>query len=355
MRPGKDSRRTFLKRAALGLIASSIPDHSLSASVAPASCFDRDLQSARLPPGIFYCRDRALMLLYSQQIAGFCNRWGNVGYRMRSEFNGYFDDVIVKPWSRNIEPAFHVMSELMTLKSNYSHINNSRSNSDLDYTRGSDSIQMREFEKGLHAFFLVRYKAKEYYDSHYGPWGLLGSETRYERASDHVEASLVRSILHAAFVEEIPVRCTKRVGDNCLEYSAPLDSEMSETEARRYLQSGAPERENILKRAGERLVGMEGGDRESRDPYDPYNRQLVAAWSAYFLKRHYVWLSTSGPKRGNGIDGLWPAIVDYLSVPLIDVVGYNIEPFKGQARYWWGHRTQETIEYTERRYFDTQG
>lgn len=72
-----------------------------------------ELLRQHLPPAILNCRDRAIRILDTQEVASLWDDFGRVSYRMASGFDGYHDSVIVKPWSRKIEPAWCLLREQM--------------------------------------------------------------------------------------------------------------------------------------------------------------------------------------------------------------------------------------------------
>ena len=62
------------------------------------------------PPAIVHLRDRALRLLYAQEILDLWDNFDCVSYRLESDYGGcFFDDVIVDSSSRNTEPALHLL------------------------------------------------------------------------------------------------------------------------------------------------------------------------------------------------------------------------------------------------------
>ena len=251
------SRRSFLKQAAAGVASTSILGHSVG-----HACFDREAWKEHLPPGILHCRDRAIRLLYIQEMTSIpCDEWGSIGYRMRSEINGYYDSVVVKPWSRNIEPALHMFSEQLEYRYNARHINNSRpSGPSLDV----DSPQMLAFQDGLADYFDV-HRRTDYYKGYYGSYGVHGNLSGYESAVRRTEDRLIHSIAYATYEDE----------------------PTAEERAQEYIDASLRGRARIVAEMQEKFLKMGDGDIESREPRDSYNRRLVGAWGALILGYHY--------------------------------------------------------------------
>ena len=135
-----------------------------------------------LPPGILHVRDRAIRILYAQEISDLWYDFGRVSYRMASEFNGYYDDVIVKPWSYKIEPAFHLFRHQLDFKG----YRLGRTGKSTFAPPPLDDIpQMHAFAEG------IRYFYSAYVYGH-------GSE-RTKRAT---ESRFIHSIAYAAYDNE---------------------------------------------------------------------------------------------------------------------------------------------------------
>ena len=318
------SRRDFMKGLGAGLVGLS----GLLGSEAKAFIYDNmEYLAKHLPPGILHCRDRAIRILWAQEIAVLWNDFPQINDRMEGRYDGFFDPVIVSRSSIHIEPAWYLLRERINAR-------NPRYNvSDLS----SKVPQMKAFDDGIKQWFNAVWREHKH------------------RIPD-AEKRLVHAIAYAAFAERVPVTCIKQVGDYCMEKSDPLDLRTAEAGAKRYLESGPDEREAVLARMAERFREMGNGNRESTDPYDPYNRQLVAAYAAEALANLQsleIYQNTldrslyPDPKR------LWKNVIDYINVPLIDVIGYNLFPFKGQHDILYPG-VMDKAGYTERRYFEAK-
>ena len=291
----------------------------------------------QLPPGIVHCRDRAIRIIYAQEVALLWSDFGRVSYRMAGKFDGYYDSVIVKGVSKRIEPAWYVTREMVKWRIG---------KIDRNWTfkqPQKDVPQIFAFDEGIKLYFF-----------HHRWNGTNVSPGR-------VEDRLIHSIAYASLTEVFHYeteeeRCMRRVANNCIEYKPPSNTTRAETAAQEYLRSGWDGKRNVLRQMRRALQEMGNGDVASTNPLDPYNRKLAAAWAAYYLSNHYWNLYESNPETvtRRGDKHLGQLITDLIAVPLIDPVGYNIVPFKGQPLYTKGVKHRKNVGYTERRYFEQQ-
>ena len=117
-------RRTFLQEFGTGLASLAILGGCLfgGAEIRAQGIYDNmEMLKNHLPPGILNCRDRAIRILYAQEVEGLWDDFGRVSYRMASEINGYYEDVIVKSESRKLEPAWYLLREQMNYRAGFQH------------------------------------------------------------------------------------------------------------------------------------------------------------------------------------------------------------------------------------------
>ena len=335
------SGRTSFREFGIGLAGLAILGGLLFgvAETHAAGKYDNmELLKGHLPPGILNCRDRAIRILYAQEVAGLWDDFGRVTYRMASEINGYYDDVIVKPESRRLEPAWYLLREQL----NYRHGFNTTIPDPQDGVS-----QIRAFDEGIRYFYTY----------------VRGRGTDGTKLG--IENHFIHSLAYAALTEVIHYdteedRCAKRVAATCLEYKPSLSTEAAQAAAKEYLDSDWVGKLDVLMRLGRALQQMGNGSIESRDPHDPYNRKLAAAWAAYYLSEHYWNLyepeTALSEQHGGKHLGKW--VTDLIGIPLIDAIGYSLTPFKGQPRMSFGisHgvKIRDNVGYTERRYFERQ-
>ena len=280
------------------------------------------------PPAIVHLRDRAVRLLYAQEVLNLWDRFNCLSYRLKSEYGGcFFDNVIVDSTSRNTEPALH----LLVTTSNRRH-------------GGVTSVPPREDVHHMRAFADGLNK-----------WYTKGYNRTTLRAIRAAKSHFLHSIAYAAFVTNTgTVRCAKKVGNTCLEYEDPINKAQAQAMAQQYLKSGWAGNRDVLSRMERAFEEMGNGNIKSTDPFDPYNRKLTAAWAAEYLVDHYWILVEHDPDSVETRDGkhLGHLVTDYIGVPLIDPVGYNIAPFKGQPNFFG--KIRKGVGYTERTYFERQ-
>lgn len=299
----------------------------------------------RLPPGILHCRDRAIRILYAQEVHGLWNDFDRIYYRTMGEYSGYYDSVIVQSSSGNIEPSLYVLGEEI----------NYRRDGTFAFIPEVDIPQMRSFADGIKAYYGVyRYR----WPTPQGKWRAWHRKGYKGHSAGHkyMEDKFIHSIAYAAFVTYLPEkRCLKKVGNTCLEYEDPVKKAEAEDAAQQYMESDWAGKRDVLARMERAFQKMGNGNVNSTDPYDPYNRKLTAAWVAYYLSGLYWDLFERNPDSVASQDDkhLGQLVTDYIAVPLIDPVGYNIMPFKGQHELGGGGR-RENVGYTERTYFERQ-
>ena len=198
-----------------------------------------ELLKKHLPPGFLHCRDRAIRIIYAQEVAGLWSDFGRVSYRMASRFDGYYDSVIVKSVSRRIEPAWYELREEMDF----------RTGRGTTFSDPQDDVpQIRSFDEGINYHFIA-YVTKK------------GNEGTKRAAENH----LVHSIAYAAYD----------------------DKDTAERKAKQYLGANLGGKEAVILEMRSIFENMAEGDRASTDPRDPFNRKLVAAWSAFWLAQSY--------------------------------------------------------------------
>ena len=263
---------------------------------------------------------------------------------MKSEFDGYYDSVIVKPWSRNIEPSLYPLGEQINYKRG----------GVFAYIPQVDIPQMRAFAEGINAFYGVYFHQ---WPTPQGKWDAWHRKGYKGHTAGHkfMEDKFIRSIAHAAFTTSTSTpRCVKKVAKTCLEYEDPINKAEAESAAQKYMESGFAGKRDVLARMERAFQKMGNGNAKSRDPYDPYNRKLAAAWAAAYLSDHYWQIFEGDPDSvDSGYDKhLGQLVTDYIAVPLIDPVGYNITSFTGQPQFTGGRR--KNVGYTERTYFERQ-
>ena len=327
---GEPSRREFLKNLSIGLAGATIFG-SEKAHAQKDDDWPYDLSIKRmgryaqndkfkkiLPPGIFYCRDGAIRIIYLDVIEHIWGGdFGRISYRMNSEMDGYYDSIIVKPWSRDIEPAWYMLREQIDYKFRNDGYNSTVSR------KSSDVPQMKAFDEGLARLFTVHFR------SYWGGYSHTYSEKNLER----MERSLNLSISYAAY-----------------------DSESeAERKAQEYVDADIDGKRRIAIDIKNRLDAMGDGSRESKDPRNPYNRRLVAAWAIFVLAIHYR--LSRRHRRGDDTPGAFGRMVKLgdadgdlvkrfraLEDMIIDVLQRNnVERWIGHAitgpppfKYLWG-------------------
>ena len=198
-----------------------------------------ELLKKHLPPGILNCRDRAIRILYAQEVSGLWDDFNRVDYRLASEFSGYYDDVIVKPWSREIEPSLYLLREQINYKYNRTGV---------VLPEVTNVPQMLAFDEGIRYFYIAY---------------VYGNGN--EQTKRTTEDKFVHSIAYAAY----------------------SDTETAEQKAKEYLESDMEGKTRVVMDIKKQFEEMGNGDKESVDPRDPYNRKLVASWSSFMLSNHY--------------------------------------------------------------------
>ena len=145
--------------------------------------------------------------------------------------------------------------------------------------------QMIHFDRGI----------KQFYISYVYKWGSIwiphekriGSEATKRAAERH----FVLSIAYAAYEEEAT----------------------AEAKAKEYVDSDLAGKTRLVLDMKKRFQQMGNGERGSKDPRNPYNRKLVAAWSSFLLEQTYY--REQNQKRGER-DLL---IYDHIEMPLREI------------------------------------
>ncbi len=262
------SRRNFLKGLGIGLAGYAIFG-GLEAN-AQGRYDNMELLRQHLPPGILNCRDRAIRILYAQEVSGLWDDFGRLYYRMKSEFNGYYDSVIVEPWSRKIEPAMYLLRE---------QINYKRGGIFADWRKVTDVPQMLAFDEGIRYFYIAY---------------VYGNGN--EQTKRTTEDKFVHSIAYAAY----------------------SDTETAEQKAKEYLESDMEGKTRVVMDIKKQFEEMSNGDKESRDPRDPYNRKLMASWSSLMLEQSYFFEQNRTDSERN------LSINRHIEIPLREAVGFRI-------------------------------
>ena len=177
--------------------------------------------------------------------------WYERGTWLNGVINGYFDSVLVDDWTKRIEPALYLLREQINRKYNGIVV-------ELPEVR--DVPQMLHFDRGIINFYL----------SYVYEWGnpylphekSIGSE-QTKRAT---ESNFVHSIAYAAYDDE----------------------ETARDKAKEYLTSDMDGKTRVVMDMKRRFQRMGNGDRDSREPRNPYNRKLAASWSSFALSNSYV-------------------------------------------------------------------
>lgn len=213
-----------------------------------------DYLRLHVPPGIVNCRDRTIRILYADKIHGlFTTNFCCLNARLNGYINGYFDSVLVDDWTKRIEPALYLLREQI----NYRASNDRGIVVELPEVR--DVPQMLHFDRGIKNFYL------SYVYEWGSPWIPHEKSIGSEQTKRATESNFVHSIAYAAYEDE----------------------ETAKAKANEYLASDMEGKTRVVLDMKERFQRMENGDRNSRDPRDPYNRKLVAAWSSFWLEQTY--------------------------------------------------------------------
>ena len=204
-----------------------------------------------LPPGILHCRDRAIRILYAQEVSGLWDDFDCILYRLESEYGGcFFDRVIVKRSSRNIEPSLYLLREQI----NFNKDRGMRMHPD------EGVHQMRAFDEGIRSFYGVYLYRWPTPQGRWDAWHRKGYKG-HSAGHRHIEEKFIHSIAYAAYD----------------------DKATAERKAWEYLEAEIDGKTRVVMEMKGRFQAMGNGDRNSTDPRDPYNRKLVANWASYLL------------------------------------------------------------------------
>ena len=219
-----------------------------------------------LPPGILHVRDRAIRILYAQEVSGLWDDFDCILYRLESDYGGcFFDSVIVERSSRNIEPSLYLLREQI----NFNKDRGMRMHPD------EGVHQMRAFDEGMWSFYgvyLYRYPTPQ------GRWQAWHRKGYKGHSAGHrfIEEKFIHSIAYAAYD----------------------DKATAERKAWEYLEAELDGKKRVILDMKGRFQAMGNGDRNSRNHRDPYNRKLVAHWASFWLEQSY-WRElnkTNGPR-----------------------------------------------------------
>lgn len=206
-----------------------------------------------LPPGILHVRDRAIRILYAQEVSGLWDDFDCILYRLESDYGGcFFDSVIVERSSRNIEPALHLLKEQI----------NFRNDSDFELHPDEGVHQMRAFDEGIRSFYGVFVYGWPTPQGRWHAWHRKGYKG-HSAGHRFIEEKFIHSIAYAAYDDEAT----------------------AERKAWEYLEANLDGKKRVVLDMKRRFQEMGNGDRDSTNPRDPYNRKLVANWASFWLER----------------------------------------------------------------------
>ena len=244
------------------------------------------LRQNNIPPGIVNCRDRTIRILYAQEVEGLWNDFCCLQARLNGVIDGYWDSVLIDDWSKKIEPALYLLREQI----NYRARNPPPWLGVVELPEVRDVPQMYHFDKGIENFYI------SYVYVWGSPWIPQPKSIGSEQTKRATESHFVHSITYAAYEDEAT----------------------AEAKAKEYLAADLTGKTKVVLDMKQRFQQMGKGDRGSKDPRDPYNRQLVASWSSFWLERSYYFEQ----KRTEGtLDFL---IYDHIEVPLREYVGFKV-------------------------------
>ena len=150
--------------------------------------------------------------------------------------------------------------------------------------------QMLNFDRGIKQFYISYvYKWADPYIIHEKS---IGSE-QTKRAT---ESHFVHSIAYAAYD----------------------DKDTAEAKAKEYLDSDMKGKTRIVMNMKEQFQRMGNGDRNSKEPRNPYNRKLVASWSSFMFERSYFYEQKKIDSERNLL------INKHIEIPLREGVGFRI-------------------------------
>ena len=247
------SRRDFSRRNFLGKLVRT----GLAVLAAYTILGSSEANAEDLPPGIANCRDRTIRILYSDQIGEDSGR--STFRHLENRLNGivgggFFDSLVVQRKSKRIEPALYLLREQI----NYKYRSGRGISVILPEVR--DVPQMLNFDRGIKQFYISYvYRWADPYIIHEKS---IGSE-QTKRAT---ESNFVHSIAYAAYDDE----------------------ETAKAKAKEYLDSDMAGKTRVVLDMKEQFQRMGNGDRNSKEPRNPYNRKLAASWSSFFLDKEYL-------------------------------------------------------------------
>ncbi len=243
-----------------------------------------------LPPGIANCRDEALKTLYRDQVGGR-SRFGSLNNRLNGILGGgYFDEVLVKSWTKKIEPALYLLREQI----NYRGSNQRGITVRLPEMR--DVPQMLHFDRGIENFYL----------SYVYEWGSIWIPHEKSIGSEQTKRAPESHFVHS------------------IAYASYDDEETAKAKAKEYLDSDMEGKTRVVLDMKRRFQEMGNGDKLSKDPRDPYNRKLVAAWASFMVTNHYNYKREDYPSQN---------LINYeLEIPLRETTG-RIRAKEGESKY----------------------
>ena len=194
---------------------------------------------------------------------------------MASEFNGYYNSVIVKLSSRKLEPAYYLLKEQL----DYEGYRFGRAGKSTFSHPPTGVNQIDSFDEGMRNFYTAYVYGR-------------GNEQTKRDAESH----FLHSIADAAYG----------------------DTETAEAKAREYLESDMEGKTQVVMDMKRLFEEMGNGDRESIDPRDPYNRKLMASWSSFWLERS-IFLEQNRVDSERNL-----SINRHIEIPLREAVGFGI-------------------------------
>lgn len=240
--PVDKGRRKILK-GAVGLGALR-----LGISALPSDAKASEVDFSRLPPGIANCRDRLVPWIFGAYNGMW--QYPQPRYsipemlRMKIGIQGRQIDVTTPL----IEPAVYFLGEWLNKKEYSSQVPRfyDKTNEQIVLPR---SPAIYYFAKGLHYYF--------------DEWVKGG--TGHELA----EQNFIKSIIYAAY------------------WNNGKSNQQIESESDEFYSADLNKKTSMANEIMNKLKAMGSGSENSKDPTNPFNRHLVAAWCAFWLEIHY--------------------------------------------------------------------
>jgi len=273
-RPPTATRPRPLVGLGLALLLAALPLFGSSAAKAQS-----------LPPGIANCRDITIRTLYEDHIEGR-GLIGNVHNRLNGiTGGGFFDTLVVDPWTKRLEPALYLLREQINYKGRGIAV-------ELPEVR--DVPQMLHFDRGI----------KQFYISYVYKWG-----SRWIPHEKSIGSEQTKRATESHFVHSIA-------------YAAYEDEGTAKAKAKEYLTADMEGKTRVVLEMKRQFQNMGNGDINSKDPTDPYNRKLVASWSSFWIQQH-MYFDLNGnytdPQRRLSL-----SINEDIEIPLREAIGFSM-------------------------------